>query len=246
MESKKTILITGANGFVAKNLISILGDKYNILKFDIDNNEDDLREFCKKSSFVFHFASIQRPKENQNYDMNLGITTKLLNILVEEILFLPVFFSSSIQAEAYNDYGRVKVMEENAIINYGKNNNVKTYVFRFNNLFGKYSKPNYTSVVTTFCYNTINGLPLQLNNPGATLYFSFVEDAINEVLDSIDNEINYNKVNYLKLKYQVSLGELAYYVGSIKNNTENLIKNNDEFFQKLKKVYSWYEENKIC
>lgn len=249
MEQKSKILITGAGGFLAKNLINYLEKQHNyieILQYDVNNNISDLEHFCQEADFIFHFASVQRPKIANDYSPNYTITNSLINILEKNMKNTPIFFSSSIHADNENEYGRVKKIEENIILDYARRNNTKCYIWRFNNLFGKYSKPNYTSVISTFCFNALNNIPIQINDVSTKIPFSYVDDAIEEIIISIRNGINFNQINYLKVKYIVSLGELAYYVSTLKNNDINYIKNNASFYNKLSLVYNWFRDEYKC
>ena len=250
MGKEAKILITGSNGFIGKNLIDYFEKKYKdfiLLKFDISNTLFDLDKYCEEADFIFHFASIQRPKIGEDYASNLSITDSLIKILEKKNRLIPIFFSSSIHVDSNTEYGRIKKMEEELILAYAKRNNTKCYIWRFNNLFGKYSKPNYTSVISTFCYNAIKNIPIQINDVSSRVCFSYVCDAIEEFVSSIILETGYNQINYLSNKYTVSLGELAYYLSAIKNNEKNYILNeNKYFFEKLSEVYEWFIKEYKC
>ena len=242
------ILITGANGFIGRNLQSIISKCNNnneIMLFDRNNKSEELREFCQKADCVFHLAAVLRPENNQEYENNIDLTSLLLKNLELFNNKCPVMFSSSIQADLDNPYGRCKRAEEDLIIKYGKKNDVHTYVFRFPNLFGIMSRPNYTSVVATFCYNTIRGLPITINNPATKMKFCFVETILEKVylLVTENRPEKANQIVNIEEYYEVGLGELVYYMEVLRTGSKNKIRRKDDFFCKLKQTYQWYQVN---
>lgn len=239
------ILITGYKGFIGKNLIEILNNNNpnnNLLLFDKDNSEKELMNMCKKCDVVFHLAAIIRPTVPADYDINISLTSKLLRYLVIMKNTCPVMFASSIQVFFDNPYAECKRIEEQMILDYGSQNNIPTYIFRFPNLFGKYSRPNYTSVISTFCYNTSHNLPITVNNPSTYIHFAYVQDILTEVIHTV--LINSNSMNGAIIDFDtystVSLGELAYYMGTLKNGLEPKIKRNDSFYVSLQDTYKWF------
>lgn len=239
------VLITGSKGFIGRNLVEILKDDHqicSIMEFDKENTLEELYDFVSKADAVFHFAAVVRPATVDGYNENISITSRLLEYLKKIGNKCPVMFASSIQAELDNPYGKSKRDEEQIIINYGIDNNVNTYVFRFPNLFGKMCRPNYTSVVATFCYSTIKGLPITVNNPATRIRFAYIEDVLKNVCRIVfaqTNE-NANKINNVNDFYSVGLGELVYYMGTLITNKTPLINRYDDFYDKLKETYCWY------
>lgn len=242
------VLVTGSNGFVGKNLIKILSADNRVDEILIHNSKnslDELKTKCIKVDTVFHLAASLRPNEATGFENNINLTTQLIGFLEEANNNCPVMFSSSIQAEIDNPYGNCKRVEESKLISYGKNNNVNVYVFRFPNLFGTMSKPNYTSVIATFCYNTVNDIPIVVNDPSVMINFASVERVLDEVVKIVlKNESTFgNKILNINNCYQVGLGELAYYMQTIKRKECPKIKRDDNFYSELKRTYEWYCEN---
>ena len=169
------ILITGAKGFIGKNLISelnnIIEDKatgysltsdLTLFEYDKDTDPSLLDDYCKETDFVFHLAGVNRPKVQSEFmEGNFGFTSQLLASLKKHGNNCSVMLASSIQAERDNPYGASKKAGEELLFNYGKQNNVNVLIYRFPNVFGKWCLPNYNSAVATFCNNIARGLPIQ-------------------------------------------------------------------------------------
>lgn len=194
------ILITGAKGFVGKNLVENLKnirdgkDKTrsftveNIYEYDIDSTQEELEEYCSKADFVFNLAGVNRPKDNSEFmSGNFGFASTLLDTLKSKNNKCPVMLSSSIQATligryGQSDYGKSKLAGEELFFNYGKENTSKVLVFRFPNLFGKWCRPNYNSAVSTFCNNIANDLPIQVNDASTELELLYIDDLVEEMM----------------------------------------------------------------
>ncbi len=199
------ILITGAKGFVGKNLAEAIKNIKNgkdktrpnikigdIFLYDIDNTQAELIEFCSKADFVFHLAGVNRPKEQSEFmEGNFGFSSVLLESLKASKNKCPVVLSSSIQATlvgryADGEYGKSKKAGEDLFFQYGLETGAKVMVYRFPNLFGKWCKPNYNSAVATFCYNIANDLPITINDRSTELELLYIDDLIKEMLDAIE------------------------------------------------------------
>src|SRR5664280_1247625 len=168
MNDVKKILVTGAKGFIGKNLVAELRNReiYKILEFDKDNSPEDLGSFAKGCDLVFHLAGVNRPQsENEFTEGNLDFTKMLLNNLKQHGNKTPIIFSSSTQAALDNPYGKSKLAAEGTLANYSKEMNVPVSIYRFPGVFGKWCRPSYNSVVATFCHNIANNLPIQITNP---------------------------------------------------------------------------------
>ncbi len=195
------ILVTGANGFVGKNLCRALENiKENkdrthpglqideIYKYDLSTPAEKLEEFCQKADFVFNLAGVNRPKNNDEFMRgNFGFASTLLETLKKYGNKAPVMISSSIQATligryANSDYGKSKLRGEELVFDYGRKNGVKVLVYRFANLFGKWCRPNYNSAVATFCNNYANDLPIQVNDASTQLELVYIDDLIDEMI----------------------------------------------------------------
>lgn len=198
------ILVTGANGFVGKNLCRALENiKENkdrthpglqideIYKYDLSTPAEKLEEFCQKADFVFNLAGVNRPKNNDEFMRgNFGFASTLLETLKKYGNKAPVMISSSIQATligryANSDYGKSKLRGEELMFDYGRENGVKVLVYRFANLFGKWCRPNYNSAVATFCNNYANDLSIQVNDASTQLELVYIDDLIDEMITAL-------------------------------------------------------------
>ncbi|USK84912.1 capsular polysaccharide biosynthesis protein CapF [Peribacillus asahii] len=237
------ILVTGANGFLGKNLIAELRNKgYNdIFEFTRESDFSLLEKYTEECDFVFHLAGVNRPKdENEFMEGNFGFTSKLLSLLKKHNNTAPVLITSSIQAEKDNPYGRSKKAGEDLLFNYYKETDVKVYVYRLPNLFGKWSKPNYNTVVATFCHNVARDIDIQINNPDAELNLCYIDDVLEEFLRALEGtptiQGDYCKV---PITHNIKLGELAELIKSFKENRIHLSIPNMENAL-TKKLYSTY------
>lgn len=201
------ILITGAAGFVGKNLSAALKNIQQgkdrtrpslhideIYEYDIRTEAELLDEYCKNADFVFNLAGVNRPKNDDEFMQgNFGFAKTLLDTLKKYHNPCPVMLSSSIQAAligryAGSDYGKSKLAGEELFFNYGKETGAKIFVYRFPNLFGKWCRPNYNSAVATFCHNIANDLPITVNDPSVGLELLYIDDLICEMLDALENK----------------------------------------------------------
>lgn len=200
------ILITGAKGFVGKNLCASLKNLCdgkdrthpnlgieNIFEYDIDTEPSLLDEYCKKCDFVFNLAGVNRPQNAEEFMQgNFGFASTLLNMLKKHSNTCPVMISSSIQATCLgrydNDYGRSKKAGEELIFAYGEEVGAKVLVYRFPNLFGKWCRPNYNSAIATFCHNIANDLPITVNDKNAQLELLYIDDLMTEMLDALEGK----------------------------------------------------------
>ncbi|GAA0319269.1 capsular polysaccharide biosynthesis protein CapF [Bacillus carboniphilus] len=237
------ILVTGANGFVGKNLIAELKNKgYNdILEFTKETDHSLLEKYTKECDFVFHLAGVNRPKEEKEFmDGNFGLTSQLLELLNKHNNTAPVLLASTIQAENDNPYGRSKKAGEDLLFKYYKENDVKVYVYRLPNLFGKWSKPNYNTVVATFCYNIARGLDIRINNPDVELNLCYINDVLDEFLRALEgNPTMENEFCIVPKTHTIKLGDLADLIKRFKESRTNLyIPNMEDAL--TKKLYSTY------
>ena len=199
------VLVTGAAGFVGKNLVASLKNIRDgkdrtrpelsvdeIYEYDIQTDPALLEEYCAKADFVFNLAGVNRPKDNAEFMAgNFGFATTLLETLKKNGNTCPVMLSSSIQATllgryAGSDYGRSKLAGEELFFSYGAETGAKVLVYRFSNLFGKWCRPNYNSAVATFCNNIANDLPIQVSDPKVELELLYIDDLVTEMLDALE------------------------------------------------------------
>lgn len=240
------VLITGANGFVGKNLRSQLlkYKEIEILCYDKNSSLEELDKYTKECEFVFHLAGVNRPENPiEFFEGNFGFTNTLLKKLKEHNNKAPIMISSSIQAELDNDYGKSKKAGEDLIFKYGKDNNVKTYVYRFPNLFGKWCKPNYNSVIATFCNNIANGEKIIINDESKELTLAYIDDVCEEIYKCLeDNPTKDGKYCKVPIIYTKTLGYIANLIQTFKENDRKIMvpATGDEFTKKLYATYISY------
>jgi UDP-2-acetamido-2,6-beta-L-arabino-hexul-4-ose reductase len=238
------ILVTGAKGFVGKNLIAELKNKGNNEVFEITRESDPslLEKYTKECDFVFHLAGVNRPKDEDEFMKgNFDLTSQLLELLKKHENKAPVLLTSSIQAEKDNPYGRSKKAGEELLFNYYFETDAKVYVYRLPNLFGKWSKPNYNTVVATFCHNIARGLDIQINNPDADLNLCYIDDILEEFIRALEGRPTVQNDNFcvVPVTHNIKLGELADLIKSFKESRLNLsIPNMGNTL--TKKLYSTY------
>ncbi|EJR45439.1 capsular polysaccharide biosynthesis protein CapF [Bacillus mycoides] len=247
------ILVTGAKGFLGKNLVAELKNQghKDIFEFSREDNITLLERYTKECDFVFHLAGVNRPKdENEFMEGNAGFTSQLLNLLKEHGNKAPVLITSSIQAENNNPYGKSKKAGEEALFNYSKETGAKTYVYRLPNLFGKWSKPNYNTVVATFCHNIARGLEIQVNNPDVELNLCYIDDVLEEFFKALNHTPTIqDDYCFVPVTHNVKLGELANVIKSFKEGRENLSISHmgDALTKKLYSTYlSFLPEDKFA
>ena len=244
------ILVTGSKGFIGKHIcfkLNLL--KQNVFEFDIDNSDEQLIEFVKKCDFIIHLAGINRPLNKEEfYNGNTNFTYKLVELINQYNREVPIIMSSSIQATLDNDYGKSKLYAENYILDHVNN----AYIYRLYNVFGKWCKPNYNSVVATFCYNIANNLDIKINNPNTIVTYNYIDDIVEEFIDVIfKNKTAKNKqINYVNVKYDCSLfhlSKLLYYFKKEIQSDNHLPIINNEFEYKLFKTFCSYltEDNNL-
>lgn len=249
------ILVTGAKGFVGKNLVATLmniksgKDKIHdiqideVYEYDITNTKEELKEYTNDCDFVVHLAGVNRPtKPEEFYEGNTGFTETLCSYLKENDNHSSILISSSIQAERDNDYGKSKKEGEELLLHFGKENGNPIYIYRFANLFGKWCRPNYNSVIATWCYNIAHDLDIQVNDRSVVLPLCYIDDVVNEILECIKGHRDSNKNNTVEPVYHVSLAQIEETLYQIKNSRNDLsiVNQADEFTKKLYATYLSY------
>ena len=248
------ILITGAKGFVGKNLVANL---YNIkegkdrtrnlqideiFEYDIDSEPNLLDGYCKEADFIFNLAGVNRPKDQSEFmEGNFGFASTLLDTLKKYRNNCPVMLSSSIQATLIgrygeSDYGKSKLAGEELFFNYSKETGAKVLIYRFPNLFGKWCRPNYNSVVATFCNNIANDLPIQVNDRNTKLELLYIDDLVDELLDALEEKEHHceydgldaveklnGRYSFVPTTHHVTLGEIVDLLELFNNQPKTLI-----------------------
>ena len=249
------ILVTGAKGFVGKNLCATLKniaegkdksfgaiDITDIYGFDIDTDPALLDLYCKECDFVFHLAGVNRPKEESEFlEGNFGFTSTLLDTLKKHNNTCPVMISSSIQASLDNSYGRSKKAGEDLMFSYGKETGAKVMVYRFPNVFGKWCRPNYNSAVATFCNNIANDLPITVNDRSYMMTLVYIDDVVAELINALKGtptaDGEYCRV---AVEHKITLGEIVDLIYSFKEQPASLIMPEIPKGSFEKKLYSTY------
>ena len=266
------ILITGAAGFVGKNLSAALHCLQNgtdrtrpglsigqIFLYDKDSPASLLEEACQKADFVFNLAGVNRPKEQEEFmEGNFGFASTLLDTLKKYNNTCPVMLSSSIQATlvgryAEGGYGLSKKAGEELFFRYGEETGAKVLVYRFPNLFGKWCRPNYNSVVATFCHNYAHDLPISVSDPAVELEMLYIDDLVTELLDALEGKEHHCEFDGLTtvltdggrycaapVSHKVTLGEIVSLLDSFKAQPQTLLMPEIPDGSFAKKLYSTY------
>ncbi len=232
------ILVTGSNGFIGKNLVSHLQeDNLEIITYDSNDEFSKIENNIDNIDFIFHLAGVNRPQNVEEfYHCNSDLTKKIVDLIKDKDI--PILITSSIQAEKDNDYGKSKKIAEDYVID----NLKKYYVFRLHNVFGKWCRPNYNSVVATFCYNISHNLDITINNPDTELSLIYIDDVIEEFTNILNGrEPGEKRENYCYInpRYNVTLGYLSSKLYEFKESMNSIyVPNTGNDF--IKKLYSTY------
>ena len=229
----KRVLITGANGFLGKNLQLHLSERKDVevLLFTRDDSPARLSEMLRGVDFVFHLAGVNRPQDQAEFlSENVGLTRQLADGLAKESKssgkLATVVFTSSIQVALNNHYGNSKCLAEQALYELAASNGRQVHVFRLPNVFGKWCQPNYNSVVATFCYNIARGLPIQVNDPGAALKLVYVDDVMDSFIQILSGQLSAplpGEFADVAPQYQTTVGELADQLRGFRESRVNLM-----------------------
>lgn len=247
------VLVTGAHGFVGKNLCAQLnniktGKAKNypvivseVMEYDLDTAPALLDEFCRRADFVFNLAGVNRPKDTEDFMKgNFGFASILLDTLKRCHNNCPVMISSSIQAALDNPYGESKRLGEQLMFDYAKETGAEVLVYRFPNVFGKWCRPNYNSAVATFCNNIANGLPIQVNDPAVVMNLVYIDDVVDELIGALYG-VAHHEGDYciVPIVHTVTLGDIVDLLISFKEMHQDLgVPNLADAF--TKKLYSTY------
>lgn len=265
------ILVTGARGFVGKNLCAQLNNikdgkakNYQVtvtevMEYDIDTDPALLDEYCQRADFVFNLAGVNRPKDQTEFMQgNFGFASTLLDTLKKHNNKCPVMLSSSIQATLIgrygeSGYGKSKLAGEELFFDYARETGAKVLVYRFPNLFGKWCRPNYNSVVATFCNNIANDLPIQVNDPSVQLEMLYIDDLVDEMILALEGKEHHCEFDGVEtvlkkdgrycavpVTHKVTLGEIVDLLHSFAAQPSTLVVPEIPFNSFAKKLYSTY------
>jgi UDP-2-acetamido-2,6-beta-L-arabino-hexul-4-ose reductase len=219
------VLVTGANGFIGKNLIVHLNEQdIEVVPFTHDMAQHDLAAALEGVDFVFHLAGVNRPKDTAEFaEGNTGLTEQLCELIRACGRSIPVLYTSSIQAETDNPYGVSKLAAEEALVTLEKDTGSPVYLYRLPNVFGKWSRPNYNSAVATFCNNIANDLPIQINDPSALVRLVYVDDVINDFLRLLNERPAGVMRPEVSPVYTITVGDLAEQIRVFKGGRESMV-----------------------
>lgn len=248
------ILVTGAKGFIGRNLVAELNNikegkakgyglspDLNVFEYDMETDPSLLYGYCRDADFVFHLAGVNRPKEQGEFmEGNFGFTSTLLEALKRHGNNCPVMLASSIQAELDNPYGVSKKAGEDLLFSYGREVGAEVLVYRFPNVFGKWCRPNYNSAVATFCNNVANDLPIQVNNPSVNMTLVYIDDVVRELISALEGKpTKVGEFYSVLVEHKITLGEIVDLIYSFKESRDSLqVANLSDGF--TKKLYSTY------
>lgn len=242
------VLVTGAKGFIGKNLIAELDrmEGVEVCPFDIDTPTEMLEIYGADCDFVFNLAGVNRPQNVEEFmEGNFGFATTLVEALKKHGNTCPIMNASSIQAALDNPYGHSKKAGEDMLLAYGKEVGANIYVYRFPNVFGKWCRPNYNSAVATFCNNIANDLPIQVNDRNTLLHLVYIDDVVAELLAAMKGQphVDAQGYCYVPTVHDVTLGEIVDLLYSFKESRKNLMipdMTEDSFSKKLYSTYLSY------
>ena len=219
------VLITGADGFIGKNLVLHLAERKDaeVLPFTRETGREALGKLVAQADFIFHLAGINRPQQPEEFQDNADLTVLLCEAVAASGRKIPVLYSSSIQAELDNPYGQSKRAAEDALLSLQKLHGVSVFLYRLPNVFGKWARPNYNSVVATFCHNIARGLPIRINDESTKVTLVYVDDVISSFLDALDGNLTTTPFVDVAPQYTVTVGELAKQIHAFRSTRENMV-----------------------
>lgn len=245
------VLVTGANGFIGKNLVEALKllDNISLILIDKENSKDELKDGVLTSDFIFHLAGINRPQnESEFYEGNAELTREIIEILKSNNKTTPILMTSSIQADLGNAYGKSKKLAEDMLLSYDIETGAKVFIYRLPNVFGKWCRPNYNSVVATFCNNIAKGENIWVSDLGKELTLVYIDDVVRCLINTMKNNESLSGYISIDVEYKATLGEIVKLLESFNNSRETLMVPNmkDEFIKKLYSTYlSYLPEDKF-
>tara|TARA_B100001057_G_scaffold354877_1_gene356879 strand:- start:13799 stop:14902 length:1104 start_codon:yes stop_codon:yes gene_type:complete len=219
------VLVTGADGFIGKNLIFRLRELkicYNV--FTRKNTYNDLEKLIKDIDFIFHLAGENRPKHEVDFSINnVELTSQICKQIKKTKRKITLLFSSSTQAILGNSYGKSKLAAEALIKKYAEETGNKAYIYRLPGVFGKWARNNYNSVVATFCYNVSHGLPIKINDPNYNLRIVYIDDVVDEFIGKLKNKKNSKNNLEVRPEYKITISALSSIIISFRNSRDSLL-----------------------
>ncbi len=238
------VLVTGSNGFIGKNLVVRLNElDMHVITYTRENSIQDLPDLIKKSDFIIHLAGENRPVDEKDFDtVNAGLTESICESVRSVGKKIPILLASSIQAAFDNIYGKSKLDAELIVKRLESDIGNPVYICRLPGVFGKWCRPNYNSVVATFCHNISHNLPIQVSNPSFKLSLVYVDDVVEEFVRIIQGRQDNKKELSVQPEYKIKLGDLATQIKLFRKGRDSLISERvgDGFIRKLYSTYVSY------
>ena len=239
------VLVTGAKGFIGRNLVTTLKQDTNleVIEVDIEQSVEELKQATLESEFIFHLAGINRPKdEKEFFEGNTGLTETIIETLKQHQKKTPILITSSIQAELENAYGQSKKAAEDALKNYSQETGANSYIYRLPNVFGKWCRPNYNSAVATFCHKIARDEEIWVNDRSISLNLVYIDDVVRCFIEAMNNQPK--SIDYLEVTpvHPATLGEIVDLLVSFKESreTRTVAKMDDPLAKKLYSTYLSY------
>ena len=239
------VLVTGAKGFIGRNLVTTLKQDTNleVIEVDIEQSVEELKQATLESEFIFHLAGINRPKdEKEFFEGNTGLTETIIETLKQHQKKTPILITSSIQAELENAYGQSKKAAEDALKNYSQETGANSYIYRLPNVFGKWCRPNYNSAVATFCHKIARNEEIWVNNRNILLNLVYIDDVVRCFIETMQSQPK--STDYLEVTpvHPATLGEIVDLLVSFKESreTRTVAKMDDPLAKKLYSTYLSY------
>ncbi|EMI4495722.1 TPA: NAD-dependent epimerase/dehydratase family protein [Pseudomonas aeruginosa] len=220
------VLITGANGFVGKNLAAHLAERNDVevITFTRENSIEGLPGILGSIDFVFHLAGVNRPENPEDFKSgNANLTKALCDAIRRTGRSIPLLYTSSTQAELQNKYGLSKRDAENYIRELSLDTGSPVYIFRLPNVFGKWSRPSYNSAVATFCYNIARDIPIQINDPTAQITLVYIDDVVKKFLEILDAPASREHETRIEPQYKITVGDLADQIHAFRDSRKSLV-----------------------
>ncbi len=246
MPAKLTVLVTGCNGFVGKNLIATLAERtaITVTGFDLADDPHTLPALVQDADFIFHLAGVNRPQHADEFITgNAGLTQTVIDCLLAQGKATPLLLSSSTQAAQDNPYGVSKRQAEDAVFAYGETSGAPVYVYRLPNVFGKWCRPNYNSAVATFCHNIAADLPIQVNDPSVIMTMVYIDDVVSDFMAAMDGiPRGVDPYCHVQPVHCIALGGIVELIQSFKKSRVDLSIPDlaDPFSKKLYSTYLSY------
>lgn len=220
------VLVTGANGFIGKNLICCLEERAHVevIRFTRKDSITDLPGLVSKVDCIFHLAGINRPQDQKEFIVgNTDLTQAICDAVKVSGRQIPLVYTSSIQVELDNPYGESKRGAEQALLELAGNHDVPIHIFRLPNVFGKWARPDYNSVVATFCHNIAHDLPIRINDPDAVIKLVYIDDVVRHFIAVMDGQLSDSPFISVEPEYHISVGELAEQLYAFRDSRHTMV-----------------------